>query len=139
MRILFDTNVLLDALLSREPFVADAASLMMAAEAGQIQGFISATTITDIYYLVRRETKNKAIADAAIAGLLKLTDICPVNRSILEQAIQLQLPDFEDAVQISCAMTHSLDAIVTRDVKGFTGSSILALSPEALKNQLNLP
>jgi predicted nucleic acid-binding protein len=110
--------------------------LFEAAETGQIQGFVSATTITDVYYLVRRETKSKAIAASAIDGLLTLMDICPVNRSVIEQAITLQLGDFEDAVQIACAMNQNLNAIVTRDPKGFLDSPIRALSPQELRNQL---
>lgn len=62
-------------------------------------------------------------------------EICAVNRSVLEQAIALNRPDFEDAVQIACATALRLDAIVTRDVKGFESAPILVLSPQDLRRQ----
>ncbi|WP_228055970.1 PIN domain-containing protein [Microcoleus sp. LEGE 07076] len=102
MKVLFDTNVLLDAMLAREPFVADAAFLLNAVESGRVEGFMSATTVTDVHYLVGRQTKSSEAAIAAVTRLLALMEICAVDREILEQAIGLGLPDFEDAVQIAC-------------------------------------
>jgi predicted nucleic acid-binding protein len=136
MRILFDTNVLLDALLAREPFVADAAFLLEKVEAAQIEGFMSATTVTDVHYLVGRQTKSAETAIKAVTQLLELIEICPVTREVLEHALALGLSDFEDAVQVACAITCGLDAIITRDLNGFTGSPISVLSPKALKERL---
>jgi predicted nucleic acid-binding protein len=136
MRVLFDTNVLLDALLAREPFVQDAAFLLEAVEAGNITGFISATTVTDVHYLVGRQTKSPALAIAAVNRLLTLMEICTVNRRALEQALDLNMPDFEDAVQIACATTSNVEVIATRDLKGFAGSRIPVLLPNDLSRQL---
>jgi predicted nucleic acid-binding protein len=136
MRVLFDTNVLLDALLAREPFVTDAAFLLEAVESSQIEGFMSATTVTDVHYLVGRQTRNPETAITAVSSLLELMEICAVDRNVLEQAITLKLPDFEDAVQIACAMALDLDAIVTRDVEGFRDSPISVLSPSELRNRI---
>ncbi|MEG5001719.1 PIN domain-containing protein [Microcoleus sp. B4-D4] len=138
MKVLFDTNVLLDAMLAREPFVADAAFLLNAVESGRIEGFMSATTVTDVHYLVGRQTKSSEAAIAAVTRLLALMEICAVDREILEQAIGLGLPDFEDAVQIACAIELELEAIVTRDVNGFAGSPISVLSPQELRNRFDL-
>jgi len=136
MQVLFDTNILIDAILIREPFAADAAFLLTAVELGQITGFVSATTLTDVYYVVRRQTRDAETAMNAIIRLLELMEVCPVDRLILEQAILLSCDDFEDDVQIACAIDLSLDAIVTRDTTGFSGSSILVLSPQDLRRQL---
>ncbi len=136
MRVLFDTNVLLDALLAREPFVEDAALLLEAIESGQIEGFMSATTVTDVHYLVGRQTRNPETAITAVIRLLELMEICMVDRKVLEQAIALKFPDFEDAIQVACAMAQDLDAIVTRDINGFKDSPISVLSPEELRNCL---
>jgi predicted nucleic acid-binding protein len=136
MRVFFDTNILLDALLAREPFVANAAFLLDAVESGRIEGFMSATTITDVHYLIKRQTKSVETATAAVTQLLTLMEICAVNREVLEQAIVLNLVDFEDGVQVACAMESGLDAIVTRDLNGFTGSPIPVLSPDALKSAI---
>lgn len=136
MRVLFDTNVLLDALLAREPFVADAAFLLETVESGQVEGFMSATTVTDVHYLVARQTRSTEVAIAAVTRLLALMEICAVDRGVLEQAIALGLTDFEDAVQVAAAIKLGLEAIVTRDVDGFTGSPILVLSPKDMRNRL---
>ncbi|MEG3435735.1 PIN domain-containing protein [Pannus brasiliensis CCIBt3594] len=136
IRVLFDTNVLLDALLAREPFVESAGFLLEAVESRTIEGFISATTITDVHYLVGRQTKSAETAIMAVTRLLALMEICPVDRAVLERAISIGLADFEDAVQVACAITAELETIVTRDLSGFVGSPIPTRSPEELKNLL---
>jgi predicted nucleic acid-binding protein len=136
MKILFDTNVLLDAVLARVPFVENAAYLLEAVELGKIQGFMSATTVTDVHYLVKRQTKSAEIAIATITKLLVLMEICLVDRNVIERAVSLNLPDFEDAVQVASAMQANLDAIVTRDVVGFVGSPILVMLPDEMVKQL---
>ena len=134
MRVLFDTNILLDAILGREPFTADAAFLIRAVGADQIRGFVSATTLTDIYYLVRRQTRSAETAMNAVTDILDIMEICAVDRAVLEQAILLNQGDFEDAVQVACAIQFGLDAIVTRDVAGFANSPIVVMSPADLKD-----
>ena len=136
MRVLFDTNVLLDALLSRKPFVADAVFLLEAVKAKKISGFLSATTATDIHYVVRKQTKSANKATAAVVKLMKLMNVCLVDRAILEQAIALSGTDFEDDVQLSCALSSGLDTIVTRDDAGFSTSPLLITSPTNLRKLL---
>jgi predicted nucleic acid-binding protein len=131
MRVLVDTNVVLDFLQEREPFVEDAAKLFELIDAGEIEGFIAATTITNIYYIVRRAVGLAAAEDAIIQILTDL-QICKVDRAILEHAIALHFRDFEDAVQYACAIAHSVNAIVTRDVSGFVASKIPVKSPKEL-------
>lgn len=123
-------------MLAREPFVADAAFLLETIESGQVEGFMSATTVTDVHYLVGRQTKSAEVAIAAVTRLLALMEICAVDREVLEQAIALALSDFEDAVQVASAIKLGLEAIVTRDVDGFTGSPISVLSPKDIRNRL---
>ncbi|MGI8503124.1 MAG: type II toxin-antitoxin system VapC family toxin [Hassallia sp.] len=131
MRILIDTNVVLDFLQEREPFVQDAAKLFEKIDAGEIEGFIAATTITNIYYIVRKAAGIVAAQDA-ITQILTDLYICPVDRSVIEQAIALNFRDFEDAVQYACAIAHGLDVIVTRDVSGFVSGEIPVVSPGEL-------
>ncbi|AVH71628.1 type II toxin-antitoxin system VapC family toxin [Nostoc sp. 'Lobaria pulmonaria (5183) cyanobiont'] len=133
MQILIDTNVVLDFLQEREPFVEDAAKLFAKIDAGEIEGFIAATTITNIYYIVRKAAGAIAAQDA-IAQILTDLHICAVDRGILEQAITLNFQDFEDAVQCACGITHGVDAIVTRDVSGFISAGILVIAPGELEN-----
>lgn len=136
MKILFDTNVLLDFILEREPFFGEASILLTAVATDQIQGFATATTITDIFYIVRRQTQSDRAALNAVQNILELLDICGVDRSTIEQAITLNLPDFEDAIQCACAIAELADAIVTRDSSGFQGSRIPIYSPTQLCEQI---
>jgi predicted nucleic acid-binding protein len=135
MRVLIDTNVVLDFLQEREPFVDDAAKLFERVDAGEVEGFIAATTITNIYYIVRRAAGAKVAGDA-IAQVLTDLYICGVDRTVLEQAIALNFRDFEDAVQCACGMAHGVDIIVTRDASGFVGAGIRVMSPKELNNKL---
>ncbi|HCF29885.1 MAG TPA: DNA-binding protein [Cyanobacteria bacterium UBA11049] len=135
MRVLVDTNIVLDALLEREPFFRDAKALLKAIENHQIQGYITATTLTDIFYIAR---KNKGIERARldVSDLLALMQICTVDRSILETAVSSNLSDFEDAVQLACAVSNNLNAIATRDAQGFVDVSMQILSAGELLQQM---
>jgi len=133
MRVLIDTNVVLDFLQDREPFVEDAARLFEKIDAGEVEGFIAATTVTNIYYIIRKAAGAIAANDA-IAQILMDLHICAVNREILQQAIALNFQDFEDAVQYACGIAYGVDAIVTRDVSGFVNAEISVMSPGELAN-----
>lgn len=135
MRVLVDTNVLLDLLLEREAFVEEATTLMEMIELGQVVGYLSATTITNIFYIVRKSRGENA-AKQAVSRILAGLQICPVDRSILEQAVSLNFKDFEDAVQVACAIFQGLEAIVTRDAQGFTRASLPILSVNELCDRL---
>lgn len=114
-RIFIDTNIVLDFLLERGPFVENAARLFAKIDAGEIIGFIAATTITNIYYIIRKAA-GVTVAQDAISQILTDLHICAVDRNILETAVALNFQDFEDAVQYACAMKSMVDVIVTRDV-----------------------
>lgn len=132
-RVFIDTNVVLDFLLEREPFVEDAVKLFAKIDASEIIGFIAATTITNIYYIIRKAAGVK-VAQDAISQILIDLHICTVDKNILEIAVALNFQDFEDAVQYACAMKSVVDVIVTRDVSGFLGSEILVILPGELNN-----
>ncbi|BAZ82917.1 PIN domain-containing protein [Sphaerospermopsis kisseleviana CS-549] len=136
MKILIDTNIILDYFLEREPFLQDAEMLFQAIASGQLIGYVTATTLTDIFYIARRQTQSLQLARQAISNILDIMVISPVNRAILEAAFTSGLTDFEDAVQIYCAVDQSLDAIVTRDIKGFSNSVIPVLLVSQLLKQL---
>jgi predicted nucleic acid-binding protein len=123
MRFLFDTNVVLDVLLNREPWVAEARELWQASDDGRITGYVTASAMTDIFYVARR-LADLETAHTAVRICLKAFEICPVDRQALEQAIALPGKDFEDNLQIACASIAGLDGIVTRDTKDFAKTSI---------------
>jgi len=124
VRVLIDTNILLDFLLQREPFAQDAELIFKAINTGQIIGYVTATTLTDIFYISRKHTRSVEQARQAVLETLTAMVICPVNRGVLESAFKSGLADFEDAVQIFCAVDQELDAILTRDTQGFLSGSI---------------
>jgi len=137
MRVLIDTNIILDAFLEREVFVQDAKTLFIAIQSHQIEGYVTATTLTNIFYIVRKQTKSLERAREAVAMTLGLMKICEVNRNILETAFASNLRDFEDAVQLACAYAKNVDAIVTRNADDFAGASLPILSVQQLFEQIN--
>ena len=136
MRVLIDTHIVLDFLLQREPFSQDAELLFKAIDAGQVVGYVTATTLTDIFYIARKHTRSVEQARQAVSETLTAMVICPVNRTVLESAFSSGLADFEDAVQIFCAVTQGLEGILTRDTQGFLSSPLPVLSIQELLSRL---
>ncbi|MGE0084652.1 MAG: PIN domain-containing protein [Desulfococcaceae bacterium] len=129
MKVLFDTNVVLDLMLDREPFSTVAAQLLSKVEIGELTGFLGATTVTTISYLLSKVV-GKEKSREKIGKLLFLFEIAPVDISVLQNAVQSKLPDFEDAVLYEAGKRVNAKAIITRDNRGFTGSSIRVYSPD---------
>jgi predicted nucleic acid-binding protein len=136
VRVLIDTNIVLDFLLQREPFFQDTELLFQAIEAEQIISYVTATTLTDIFYISRKHTRSVEQARQAVSETLTAMVICPIDRAVLESAFNSGLVDFEDAVQIFGAVAQGLDAILTRDSKGFLSSPIPVLSIQELLQRL---
>lgn len=129
-RILFDVNVVLDVLLDRKPHAEASAAAWAAVETGMAEGLLAAHAVTTIHYLVRKETgavKTRRI----LSAILRVFGIAAVNDAVIQEALQLSCSDFEDAVTAAAARVASCDYIVTRDPKGFRGSPVRPLTPEA--------
>jgi predicted nucleic acid-binding protein len=134
---LFDTNVVLDVLLDREPFSSTSAKLFSKVEAEELSGYVCATTITTIHSLARKVIGiDSAIEE--IKKLMKLFEIAPVNRTVLVSALSSGFSDFEDAVIHESAVHKEVQGIVTRDLTGFKKSNIQVYSPEELLLMLEL-
>ena len=136
MKILIDTNILLDFLLEREPFCQDVMPLFQAIAAGQIIGHVTATTLTDIFYIARRHTKSREKARQTIAAILASLEICPIDRDIIETAYNSNISDFEDAIQIFTAVAQNIDAIITRDRRDFKDSPLPIYFPTEFLKQI---
>ena len=136
MKVLFDTNVLLDVLLDREPFATPSAAALSKAEAGELSGYMCATTVTTLFYLCRKAI-GKDNALQALSTLLFFLDIAPVNRKVIETALTIDFTDFEDAVLNESAAFVSVDTIVTRNKQDFAHSLIAVYTPEELLNLLS--
>jgi len=140
MKVLFDTNIILDVLLDREPFSNDAAFLLSKVEQLEIIGFICATTITTIHYIIRKALGAQA-ASRHIQSLLSLFTIAPVNSVVLKNAAASKFEDFEDAVLHEAACHAGAKYIVTRNTADFKNSKLPVFGPrecinaiESLKN-----
>lgn len=134
-RLQVDTNILLDVLLSRLPWKAEADAILAAFRDGRLAVVVSALTIANAFYVGRRSVGTSA-ARAWVRDCLDAFEIVPVDRAILEAADQWPGSDFEDGIQIASAIAAKVDAIVTRDPKGFAGSPVPVLSPVELVAQL---
>ena len=131
MKILFDTNIVLDFLFDRKPFSNLAANLFTKVEKGMIQGYLCATTITTIYYLAAK-TKGNTHAEQHIRSLMSLFEIAPINRTVLESALHANFDDFEDAVISESAIHIGAQGVVTRNLRDFSKSKLNLYSPEQL-------
>lgn len=136
MRVLVDTNVVLDFLLRREPWVTQSRELLQAQRAGKIELCISANSVTDLFYVIRRQA-GRHRAWAAIRSSLKNLTVVPIGRAELLAAAKLEGPDFEDNLQIVCAVAANADAIVTRDTTGFDLSPVPVSPPAGILSRLN--
>ena len=128
MRVLLDTNVVLDFLLDRPPFAEAAAAIWEALVQKRCEGYVSAITPINLFYIARK-LKGVEMARASVAGLLKECQICPLDATTLQIALALPLKDYEDAAQLAGAIANRLDAIVTRDPADFAGAPLPIFSP----------
>lgn len=131
MKILLDTNIVLDVLMDRLPYSDTAAELFSKVEDGTIIGYLCGTTITTVFYLASK-TVGTARAQEEIKKLLSLFEVAPVNRHVLESALELDFNDFEDAVIHEAACHIGVDAIVTRNQKDLKKSRISVYSSEEM-------
>ena len=135
IRFLCDTNVVLDFLLRREPWIVEARQLWMAHRKGRIEACISATTLTDIFYVSRKQL-GLDHAWRAIHACLDSLSVIPVDLAELRAAAAMAGDDFEDNVQMACANAFDVDCIVTRDVGGFAESQIPVVTPAMFLDQI---
>ena len=125
-----DTNVVLDVLLDRQPHVEASAAIWAAVERGSVDGWLSAHAVTTIHYLIQKEL-GTAKAKRTLSAVLRVFKVASVDGAVIQDALALALPDFEDAVTVSAAVAAGCNLIVTRDHKGFREAPLRYLTPEA--------
>ncbi len=136
MKIMCDTNVIIDVLLEREPFIEDSYKVLKLCEEHKIDGFVSASSVTDIYYLVRKYTHNTDMAYKAVGKLLEIAKVCGVTNNDILIAFQKKAKDFEDCLVATCAKSIHCDYIVTRNKRDFEGFDIPAFTPTEVLLQI---
>lgn len=140
MRVLFDTNIILDVLLNREPFVVNSALLMGHVEKKDIEGYLCATTMTTLDYLLSKAL-NKRESSTGIQKLLSLFKVSDVNSTVLDLSVNSDFSDFEDAVQYFSGVCSEVNAIVTRNTKDYKNTALPIYIPDELLQiiKLNIP
>ena len=131
MKILIDTNIVLDMLLEREPFANDSAKIFELAENEKVEAFLTANSITDIVYILRKNYGKEQIRDA-IFELMKFIKIVSITSSDISKAFNYLFTDYEDALQTQCAIKIKADYIVTRNTKDFKSEFAQAITPSEL-------
>jgi predicted nucleic acid-binding protein len=128
MKAVIDTNIVLDILAHREPFFEQSQLVMQLVAEGKVEGSITANTITDIYYVLRKHLDNETLR-TALRGLMELLEVVDVTGVQCLAALDLIVKDYEDALLACCAKSWEADYIITRNVKDFTHSPVKAMSP----------
>jgi predicted nucleic acid-binding protein len=129
MNILVDTNVVLDILLNRQPWYKNSALIFGLSQQKIIKSYVSASSITDIFYITQKE-QGKIAAKEALKRILQIFYPATVTDRNIYQALKLEWEDFEDSLQYLVGEDLSVDYIVTRNVKDFALSSIETVTPE---------
>lgn len=136
MKLLIDTNVVLDVLLKRAPFYEKGVRILKLSAREDVREFVSASAITDIYYISYRLLKDKETVRDLIRNLLKIISIAAVSEDEIKEALELEWDDFEDSVQYSVALLGDIDGIVTRNTDDYNTSGIAVWTPEQLLEQI---
>lgn len=134
MQIMVDTNVVLDVLLNRTAHVNESAAVLKAAS-DDIQEFISASAITDIYYIAQKELKKTSLTKQLIRNLLQFVHVSSVSEVDIWAALDSGWEDFEDAVQNSVAEHHRFDSIITRNTSDYSNSALSVMTPQEFVNK----
>ncbi len=137
MKLLLDTNVVLDVLLERQPYYSASSKIFILSSKRNIQLFVTSTSVTDLYYIVSKMLSKKK-AKSFLINLLEIVDICGVGKRTILDALESDFKDLEDAVQYFAAFTKNIDIIITRNKKDFKSSEIKVLTPtEFLKENIS--
>ena len=137
MIIVFDSNVVLDALLEREPFYKDSAQVLTTC-VGEHVGYLTANSLTDIFYVISKFI-GVVKAKQAVRKLIELFEIISINEADCINALELPMDDFEDALLVSCAEKVGADCIISRDIQFIcTESPVRIISPRVyIKDELS--
>lgn len=135
MKVLIDTNVILDVLCKREGFFEDADKIFKLCEVKKIEGYISALSISNLVYIMRKELDAEKIKEVLqqLSLIFKITDL---KADDLKKAADMNFKDYEDALQSVCAVRFKANYIITRNIKDFTYSKVMAIKPSELLERL---
>lgn len=138
MVVMIDTNVIIDFLLKREPYDKAATEILRKCAEKEITGYVAFHSVPNIWYILRKIPEDKRRK-----WLMDLCSILQVAGASHEEVIKAiadeKFGDFEDCLQDRCARSSRAQYIITRNVKDFTGSNVLAIAPEDFLKLINSP
>ncbi|NES18504.1 MAG: PIN domain-containing protein [Symploca sp. SIO3E6] len=135
MKVLIDTNIIVDVALERDPFFTDSEQVVSLVEQQQIEGYISASTFSDLYYIIRK-AKGHNWTQQFLQRMAVLCTVATVNQAVISMALTANFRDFEDAIQYSTAVVNHLDVIVTRNPQDFPVTTPRIVTAEHLIQEL---
>ena len=135
MKVFIDTNVILDVLCKREKFYNDSLNVLKLCEANIIKGYLSALSITNIIYIMRKELNNEKIYDIinTLSSIFKIVDLTEKD---IHCASILDFDDFEDAVQTAQAQKVRSDYIITRNLNDYINCDVNVITPNNFINYI---
>jgi predicted nucleic acid-binding protein len=137
-KVFVDSDVVIDFFTDREPFVASATALFELGERGNLQLFISAVSINNIYYIVRRHLGHTKTLQV-VEELISMAEVVGTTKQEISLALSSNFADFEDSIQYASALNiDGLSAIITRNIKDFKNAEVEVLTPGQFLQQFNL-
>ncbi len=138
MKVFFDTNVLIDAFTLRDYSYKDSRDLIIKVANKEIDGYLSSKQITDIYYSLRKYVSDEDKRKQIIKDVMQTFTVLPCLPSDLQVSVKSKIDDFEDAVIEEIAKVNMIEYIVTSNIKHFTNSSLVIISPNDLNKLTNI-
>lgn len=131
MVLLIDANIILDVLMNRIDFVEDSSIIWKLCETDQVKGYVSTLTYANMMYIMRKQMNPNQINEV-FQKLNLIFEFADFSSSVLDKAVNMKWSDFEDAIQSATAEYVHADYIITRNIKDFSKSKIMALTPKEL-------
>ena len=129
--ILLDTDVILDFFFDRKPYSENSAIILNMCENKQITGFVTPVIISNCYYLLRRTAQHEKVIEK-LKQLISITEMLIMDKQTVENALNSDFKDFEDALQnFAATLNGKIEVIITRNIKDFKKSEIAVLTPES--------
>ena len=137
MRLMIDTNIILDVLLRRDEYFENSKEVLKLCEERKCEGMVSASAITDIFYITRKALGSVEETYRVLDAILNIVKVLTVTNTDVLQAFQARAKDFEDCLMATCAKSNQCNGIVTRNKKDFINFGITLYSPEEMVKELN--
>ncbi|NDJ20607.1 PIN domain-containing protein [Nostoc sp. B(2019)] len=135
MKVLIDTNIIVDVALDRDPFFTDSERVLRFVEQQELEAYISASAFSDLYYIIRK-AKGHIWALQFVQRMATLCQVATVDSATINMALTANFKDFEGTIQYSTAVLNHLDAIITRNPRDFSVATPRIMTPEELIQEL---